>query len=103
VGVCGKRSWIRLQGELCLTVCRDDVPEARECSRRAIEIARRQAARSRELRAASILARLLVAEGQRGEARCTVASVYNELTAGLDTADLREAKAPLDTLARGQA
>jgi predicted ATPase len=70
-----------------------------ECFRRAIEIARRQAARSWELRAASSLARLLVAAGRRDEARRTLAGVYDWFTEGFDTTDLGEAKALLDDLA----
>jgi predicted ATPase len=103
----GERLWeaelFRLQGELRLAASPDDVAEARDCFRSAIEIARRQAARSWELRAASSLARLLVAEGQRDEAGRTLAGVYNWFTEGFDTADLREAKALLDVLAGGQA
>jgi predicted ATPase len=103
----GERVWeaelIRLEGELRLAASPDDVAEARDCFCSAIEIARRQAARSWELRAASSLARLLVAEGQRDEAGRTLGGVYNWFTEGLDTADLQEAKALLDDLARGQA
>src|SRR6266508_1543075 len=102
----GERVWeaelIRLEGELRLAAAPDDVAEALDCFRRAIEIARSQAARSWELRAALSLARLLVAEGQRDEAKRTLA-VYDWFTEGLDTADLREAKALLEDLARGQA
>ena len=102
----GERVWeaelIRLEGELRLAASPDDVAEALDCFRRAIEIARSQAARSWELRAALSLARLLVAEGQRDEAKRTLV-VYDWFTEGLDTADLREAKALLEDLARGQA
>jgi DNA-binding SARP family transcriptional activator/predicted ATPase len=99
----GERVWeaelIRLEGELRLAASPDDVAEARDCFGRAIEIARRQAARSWELRAASSLARLLVADGRRDEARRTLAGVYDWFTEGFDTADLGEAKALLDDLA----
>lgn len=103
----GERVWeaelIRLEGELRLAASPDDAAEALDCFGRAIEIARRQAARSWELRAALSQARLLVAHGRRDEAGRTLAAVYNWFTEGLDTADLREAKALLDDLARGQA
>ena len=96
----GERVWeaelARLEGELRLASDPDDVAEAMECFRRAIEIARRQAARSWELRAASSLARLLVAAGRRDEARRTLAGVYDWFTEGFDTTDLGEAKALLD-------
>ena len=102
----GERVWeaelIRLEGELRLAASPDNVAEALDCFRRAIEIARSQAARSWELRAALSLARLLVAEGQRDKAKRTLA-VYEWFTEGLDTADLQEAKALLEDLARGQA
>jgi predicted ATPase len=92
----GERVWeaelIRLQGELHLAAASDD---AAHCFRRAIEIARAQAARSWELRAASSLARVLVATGRHEEARRTLASIYDWFTEGFDTADLREAKALL--------
>jgi DNA-binding SARP family transcriptional activator/predicted ATPase len=91
----GERVWeaelVRLDGELRLAASGDDVAEAADCFRRAIEIARRQAARSWELRAAVSLGRLLVAEGQRDEARRTVGGVYACFTEGFDTADLRDA------------
>jgi hypothetical protein len=76
----GERVWeaelLRLEGELRLAASPHDVAEALDCFRRAIEIARRQAARSWELRAALSLARLHVAEGRRDEARRTVGGVY---------------------------
>jgi DNA-binding SARP family transcriptional activator/predicted ATPase len=103
----GERVWeaelIRLEGELRLAASPDDVAAAMDCFRSAIEIARHQAARAWELRATSSLARLLVAAGRRDEARRILAGVYDWFTEGLDTADLREAKALLDDLARGQA
>src|SRR6266508_1524577 len=82
----GERVWeaelIRLEGELRLAAAPDDVAEALDCFRHAIEIARRQAARSWELRATSSLARLLVAAGRRDEAGRTLAGVYDWFTEG---------------------
>ena len=99
----GERVWEaelnRLEGELRLASDPDDVAHAMECFRRAIEIARQQAARSWELRATSSLARLLVAAGRRDEARRTLAGVYDWFTEGFDITDLGEAKALLDDLA----
>jgi predicted ATPase len=61
-------------------------------------VARAQQARSLELRAAGDLARLWAEQGQRNEARDLLAQVYGWFTEGFDTADLKEAKALLDTL-----
>jgi predicted ATPase len=65
----------------------------------ALSTTREQAAPSWELRAASSVARLLVAMDQRDEARRTLLPVYEWFTEGFDTADLEEAKALLDNLA----
>ncbi|HOG45478.1 MAG TPA: AAA family ATPase, partial [Anaerolineae bacterium] len=72
--------------------------EARACLRRAIEVARRQGARGWELRATMSLARLLDSQGRRAEAQEMLAAIYGWFTEGFDTADLREARALLDTL-----
>ncbi len=66
--------------------------EAEGCFRRAVEVARRQGARSMELRAATSLARLLASEGGRDEARQVLGDIYGAFTEGFDTADLREAQ-----------
>jgi len=50
------------------------------------------------LRATRDLARLWGEQGRRGEARDLLAPVYGWFTEGLDTADLKEAKALLDEL-----
>jgi adenylate cyclase len=87
---------LRLKGELRLAASPADVVGAFECFRQAIDIARRQQARSWELRATSSLARLLTAEGRCEESRRTLADIYGWFTEGFDTADLREAKALLE-------
>jgi predicted ATPase len=96
----GGRVWepelVRLEGELRLAASPADVADARGSFRQAMEIARQQSARSWELRAAVSLARTLVAEGRRDEAHRTVADVYEWFTEGLDTADLKDARALLD-------
>jgi predicted ATPase len=75
-----------------------DVAEAEQCFRTAIEIARRQSARSEELRATTSLARMLRDTARRDEARAMLAEIYNWFTEGFDTSDLKEAKALLDEL-----
>ena len=65
----------------------------------ALRIARKQQAKSYELRAATSLARLWGEQGRRAEARELLAPVYGWFTEGFDTADLKEAKTLLDQLA----
>jgi predicted ATPase len=72
--------------------------EAQNCFERAVEIARRQSAKSLELRAKMSLARLLALQGRRDEARTMLAETYNWFTEGFDIADLKDAKALLDEL-----
>ena len=87
----------RVKGELLLkSPAREEAPEA--CFRRAIAIARRQSAKSWELRAATSLARLLAEQGKREEARAVLAEIYGWFTEGFDTADLKDAKGLLEEL-----
>ncbi len=92
----------RLKGELTLQ-CNVQSPESRakeaeECFQKAIDIARRQEAKSWELRAATSLARLWQQQGKTVEARNILAPVYNWFTEGFDTQDLKDAKALLAEL-----
>ena len=63
-----------------------------------LQIARKQSARSFELRATMSLARLLRDPSRRDEAGAMLAEIYNWFTEGFDTADLKDAKALLDQL-----
>ncbi|MGZ3621186.1 MAG: hypothetical protein ACXVAA_11870, partial [Candidatus Binataceae bacterium] len=72
--------------------------EAQNCFQRAIDIARKQSAKSWELRATTSLARLLAKQGRRHDARLMLADIYGWFTEGFDTADLKEAKTLLDEL-----
>jgi tetratricopeptide (TPR) repeat protein len=72
--------------------------EAEECFRQAIAIARRQGAKSLELRAVMSLSRLWQEQGKKEEARQILAEIYGWFTEGFDTADLKEAKALLEEL-----
>jgi predicted ATPase len=72
--------------------------EAEECFLKAIEIARRQQAKSLELRAVMSLSRLWQQQGKKEEARQLLAEIYGWFTEGFDTKDLQEAKALLNEL-----
>jgi uncharacterized sporulation protein YeaH/YhbH (DUF444 family) len=95
--------------------------EAEECFHKAIEIARKQHAKSLELRAVMSLVRLRQqqaseqgaeskeqragnrkqgARNRLDEARTMLSEIYNWFTEGFETKDLREAKALLDELGR---
>jgi class 3 adenylate cyclase/predicted ATPase len=65
---------------------------------KAIEIARRQQAKSLELRAVMSLSRLWQQQGKKAAARQMLAEIYGWFIEGFDTADLKEAKAVLEEL-----
>jgi predicted ATPase len=73
--------------------------EVEACFHQALDVARRQEAKSLELRAAMSLARLWQQQGKRQEAHQLPAEIYAWFTEGFDTADLQEAKALVDELA----
>ena len=73
--------------------------EAVACFHQALDVARRQQAKSLELRAAMSLARLWQQQGKQGEAQQLLAPIYGWFTEGFDTPDLQEAKALLEELA----
>lgn len=64
-------------------------------------IARRQQAKSWELRVAMSLSRLWQQQGQRQEAHALLAPLYGWFTEGFDTTDLQEAKTLLAACFRG--
>jgi class 3 adenylate cyclase/predicted ATPase len=88
----------RVKGELLLRQDQSNSLESQRCFERAIEIARKQSAKSWELRATMSLARLLSNQGKRDEARTMLFDIYNWFTEGFDTADLKDAKILLDQL-----
>ena len=71
---------------------------AEACFHQALTVARRQRAKSWELRAAMSLARLSRQQGRREAGRALLAPLYHWFTEGFDTADLQEAKAVLEEL-----
>jgi len=88
----------RLQGELLLQQTLPDATAAEACFQQALATARRQQAKSWELRAALSLSRLWQRQGKRTAARELLVKVYGWFTEGFDTADLQEAKALLNAL-----
>jgi predicted ATPase len=95
----------RLKGELLAQQAENNQQrakmegEAEPYLHQALTIARRQQAKSLELRAAISLARLWQSQGKRQDAYDLLAPVYNWFTEGFDTVDLQEAKALLAALA----
>jgi adenylate cyclase len=89
----------RLKGELLLAQSRDHHIAAHACFQHALEVARRQQAKSMELRAAISLGQLWQQQGKRDPARQLLAEVYGWFTEGFGTADLQAAKALLAALA----
>jgi tetratricopeptide (TPR) repeat protein len=88
----------RLRGELLQMLTDADLEGAERCFRKAIDIARRQSAKSWELRATTSLARLLRDTNRRVEGRAMLSEIYDWFTEGFDTADLKDAKALLEEL-----
>lgn len=106
----------RLKGELLFTqatsreLSEEDASEQRgpedgtslagaeQCFQHSLAIARTQRAGSWHLRTAISLARLYRSQNQLREARSCLAQVYESFTEGFDTADLREAKALIQTI-----
>ena len=89
----------RIKGELLLQQAVPDAPQAEACFQQALAIARRQQAKSWELRTAMSLSRLWQYQDKRAEARDLPAPIYGWFTEGFDTPDLQDAKALLEELA----
>jgi predicted ATPase len=104
----GGRWWeaelYRLKGELTLQTSVQSLAtsfqkEAEACFHKAIDIARKQQAKSLELRAVMSLGRLWQQQGKKEEAHRMLVEVYGWFTEGFDTADLKDAEALLGQLA----
>jgi predicted ATPase len=87
----------RLQGEFLLQKEPAKIAsrEAEACFLRAASIARRQQAKSLELRAATSLTRLYQSQNRQAEALPILAACYAWFTEGFETRDLQEAEALL--------
>jgi predicted ATPase len=88
----------RLRGELLLQQSAVQQGKAEESFHQALAVARRQQAKSWELRAALSLSRLWQQQGKCAEARALLAPIYGWFTEGFDTADLQEARTLLEEL-----
>jgi class 3 adenylate cyclase/predicted ATPase len=88
----------RVAGEIALKSTEPNTDKAEAYFERALAIARKQQAKSWELRAAMSMARLWRDQGKRDEAHNLLAPVYGWFTEGFETLDLKEAKALLDEL-----
>jgi predicted ATPase len=89
----------RAAGEITLLSPEPDAAKAEAYFQRALAAARKQQAKSWELRAAMSLARLWRDQGKRQQAHDLLAPVYGWFTEGFDTLDLKDAKALLEQLA----
>jgi class 3 adenylate cyclase/tetratricopeptide (TPR) repeat protein len=89
---------LRIEGEL-RRLFGAPPKEAEAIFVQAFEVARKQRAKSFELRVAMSMTRLWRDQGKRAEARQLLAPVYGWFTEGFDTADLKQARALLAELA----
>ena len=90
---------LRIKGEVLLQQAADQSTQAaEECFDQAAQMAREQGALFWELRVALSVARLMVSQGRRHEARALLASVYDRFTEGFATADMQAARTMLEGL-----
>ncbi len=87
----------RLYGE-CL-IRQNRFQEAEKAFESALSIARKQEAKSLELRTGMSLAQLWTSQGRQREAYVLLSDIYNWFTEGFDTADLTDARTLLHRLA----
>jgi predicted ATPase len=89
---------LRIKGELLIQeATAQSVSAAEDCFVGAIDVAREQGALFWELRAAMSLARLRVTQDRHYDARQVLSPVYDRFTEGFETADLRCARAILES------
>jgi predicted ATPase len=88
----------RIAGEVALMSPKRDAAKAEAYFESALAVARKQQAKSWELRAATSMAQLWREQRKPQQARELLAPVYGWFTEGFDTLDLKEAKALLDKL-----
>ena len=77
---------------------RGDAEAAEASLRKALDYASKQQTKSFEIRTATALAKLLLAQGKRDEARGILTPVYDWFTEGHNTADLVNARTVLSEI-----
>jgi predicted ATPase/DNA-binding winged helix-turn-helix (wHTH) protein len=89
---------LRIKGELLIQeATAQSVSAAEDCLKKALDVALEQGALFWELRAAMSLARLRVRQDRHNDARQVLSPVYDRFTEGFETADLRCARAILES------
>jgi predicted ATPase/class 3 adenylate cyclase len=94
----GEAELYRLKGELLMRQAGSNAQRVEICFQQALAVARRQQARSLELRAAMSLCRLWQKKGKQQQARELLAEVYGWFTEGFNSPDLCEARELLEGL-----
>lgn len=100
---CQERLWLAevLRRKACLLMHQGRNEEAETLLYAAVDCARRQQAKSWELRAATTLAKLLANTGRRPAARNLLLPLIEWFTEGHDTKDLTDAKQLLEVVSAG--
>jgi len=88
----------RLKGELIMDLPPSYQSEAEKHFQKAIDVARKQQAKSLELRTAVSLSRLWQGQGKGDAGRRLLAEIYNWFKEGFETPDLKEAKEVLEEI-----
>jgi predicted ATPase len=82
---------LRIKGTILMTAPRADLRRADELLRQSLELAGQQYALAWELRTATSLARLRLAQNRHDDARAVLAPVYGRFTEGFESVDLQAA------------
>jgi predicted ATPase len=88
----------RLKGELLMRQAGSNAQQVEICFQQALAVARRQQAKSLELRAAMSLCRLWQKKGNQQQARELLAEIYGWFTEGFNSPDLCQARELLEGL-----
>jgi predicted ATPase len=90
---------LRIKATILLSTPELHSPDAEDCLVQSLDCARRQSAKSWELRTALTLARVRARQGNREQARQLLAPLYAQFTEGFETGDLKAAREFLLSLA----